>query len=40
VGGVTADDADELIEFTKILKSDVLTWLKENHPELGMLGKG
>jgi len=35
VGGVTGDDADELIEFVKELKADVLDWLNKNHPELG-----
>jgi hypothetical protein len=35
VGGVTAHDADELIEFVKELKADVLGWLNKNHPELG-----
>jgi len=35
VGGVTRDDADELIEFVKELKADVLDWLNKNHPELG-----
>ena len=35
VGGVTTNDADELIEFVKELKADVLDWLNKNHPELG-----
>ncbi|MBL7174441.1 MAG: hypothetical protein ISS66_01330 [Desulfobacteraceae bacterium] len=35
VGGVTGNDADELIEFVKELKADVLDWLNKNHPELG-----
>lgn len=35
VGGVTGHDADELIEFVKELKADVLDWLNKNHPELG-----
>lgn len=39
IGDATGDDADELIEFTKTLRSDVLSWLNENHPELGMFGK-
>ena len=34
VGGVTGHDADELIEFVKDLKADVLDWLNKNHPEL------
>ena len=34
VGGVTAVDADELIEFAAALERDVLAWLKVNHPEL------
>jgi hypothetical protein len=34
VGGVTKADADELIEFVKELKADVLDWLNKNHPEL------
>ncbi len=35
VGGVTTNDADELIEFVKELKAEVLDWLNKNHPELG-----
>jgi len=35
VGGVTGHDADELIEFVKELKEDVLDWLNKNHSELG-----
>jgi hypothetical protein len=34
VGGVTMRDAEELIDFVKDLKNDVLTWLKEHHPDL------
>jgi hypothetical protein len=34
VGGVTGDDADELIEFVKEFKADVLDWLKKKHPGL------
>ncbi|MBC8432645.1 MAG: hypothetical protein H8D96_12100, partial [Desulfobacterales bacterium] len=34
VGGVTGADADELIDFVKELKTDVLGWLKKNHKEL------
>ena len=32
VGG--ASDADELIEFASELKTEVLKWLKDNHPKL------
>ncbi|MDD3544655.1 MAG: hypothetical protein PHG96_04760 [Kiritimatiellae bacterium] len=34
VGGASDADADELIDFATELKSDVLKWLKDNHPEL------
>ena len=34
IGSTTHTDADELIAFIKELQSEVLTWLKENHPEL------
>ena len=34
VGAVTEDDVCELIEFVKELKTSVLNWLRENHPEL------
>ena len=34
VGGITDQDADELIEFVKELQTDVLAWLHDNHPEL------
>ena len=34
VGGVTENDADELIEFVKELKDEVATWLEEKHSEL------
>lgn len=34
VGGATAADADELIEFTKELEIEVFAWLKETHPDL------
>ncbi len=34
VGGVTERDADELIEFVKELKRDVVDWLKKYHPDL------
>ena len=39
VGGVTGHDADELIEFVKELKADVLEWLNNNHPELAFQKK-
>jgi len=34
VGGVTENNADELIEFVKELKDEVETWLEEKHSEL------
>lgn len=34
VGGVTAADADELIEFVESLERDVLEWLMNRHPDL------
>jgi hypothetical protein len=34
IGTVSDQDADELIEFCRELKKDVLIWLKENHLEL------
>lgn len=34
VGGVTEEDVKELIEFVRELRSSVLAWLKDNHPEL------
>ena len=39
VGGVTEHDADELIEFVKELKTDVLDWLNKKHPELAFQKK-
>ena len=36
VGGVTDDDANELIEFVKELKAEVEIWLEQKHPELGL----
>ena len=36
VGAVTGDDADELIDFVKELKVDVLGWLTNNHPRFGI----
>jgi hypothetical protein len=34
VGGVTDQDADELIGFARELKEEVISWLKKNHPGL------
>lgn len=34
VGGVTDQDADELIGFVRDLKGEVISWLKKNHPSL------
>ncbi len=34
VGGVSEEDADELIGFVKELQDQVILWLKEKHPEL------
>jgi uncharacterized protein (UPF0332 family) len=34
VGGVTENDADELIEFAEHLEQDVMNWLKANSPDL------
>jgi hypothetical protein len=34
IGGVTTDNALELIEFVKELKSNVESWLKQKHPDL------
>lgn len=33
-GTVSQSEADELREFTRELKTEVLSWLKENHPAL------
>jgi hypothetical protein len=33
-GAATDNDAAELIEFTKELRTEVLAWLKKNHPKL------
>jgi hypothetical protein len=33
-GAATDNDATELIEFTKELRTEVLAWLKKNHPKL------
>ena len=34
VGVATANDANELLEFARELRTDVLAWLKKNHPIL------
>jgi len=34
VGGASESDADELIEFVKGLRDEVVTWLGKTHPEL------
>jgi hypothetical protein len=34
VGGASGPDADELIEFVKDLRDEVIAWLKKNHPGL------
>ena len=34
VGGATAADADELINFAQELEKEVMTWLKKEHPAL------
>jgi hypothetical protein len=34
VGGVSESDADELIEFVKEFKEEVIRWLKKHHSEL------
>jgi len=34
VGGASESDVDELIEFVKDLRDEVMNWLKKNHPEL------
>lgn len=34
VGGATDSDADELIEFVKDLKNEVLAWITSRYPEL------
>lgn len=39
VGGVTGHDVDELIDFVKELKADVIEWLNSNHPELAFQKK-
>ncbi len=34
LGGASEADADELIDFVREFKSDVLSWLKKNHSRL------
>ena len=34
VGGAPSADADELMDFIQTLESDVISWLKKDHPEL------
>jgi hypothetical protein len=34
VGGATDDDADELIEFVKELRTEVVAWLKKHYSDL------
>ena len=34
VGGASEKDAKELLQFASELRSEVLAWLKEKHPEL------
>jgi hypothetical protein len=34
VGGATSDDAGELIDFAKNLRTEVLEWICLNHPQL------
>jgi len=34
IGGASEQDANELIEFVKDLRDEVINWLKKNHPEL------
>ena len=33
-GGVTTNNADELIDFVVELRGDVIEWLRQNHPHL------
>ncbi len=33
-GGVSKNNADELIEFATNLRKEVLEWLRQNHPDL------
>ena len=34
IGGASESDADELVEFVKEFKEEVIRWLKKHHPEL------
>ncbi|HDD53070.1 MAG TPA: hypothetical protein ENF32_03250 [Thermosulfidibacter takaii] len=34
VGSVTEDDVQELLSFVKVLKKEVIQWLRRHHPEL------
>ena len=34
VGAVTERDAEELVQFVKEFKNDVINWLKKNRPDL------
>jgi len=34
IGGVTENDANELVDFVKDLKDEVERWLEREHPEL------
>jgi len=34
VGGATAEDAKELLDFVNELRAEVLAWLSDHHPEL------
>lgn len=36
-GGVSPANAEELIAFTKRFRTDVLAWLRQNHPNLAKL---
>jgi hypothetical protein len=33
-GGITEQNADELLQFAKTFKQDVLDWVRTHHPEL------
>jgi len=34
VGGATEQDAKELLQFTEVLRTEILQWMKQQHPEL------
>lgn len=36
-GGVSPENVEELMEFTRRLRTEVLAWLRENHPDLAKL---